>query len=102
MSETANRAQRASTKGPYIRTPFDPVGDPEAASRVAALALEETQSAEGRGEIPDGDYLFADVFVTMSVEAKSLPQDVFDGPRDSRWEFDQPTSTYVEVRTPGA
>lgn len=81
--------------------PFDPAGDPEGASRVAALALEETQSAEARGEIPNGDYMFADVFVTMSAAAKPLPPNVFDGARDSRWEFDPPTSTYVKVRSHG-
>ena len=78
--------------------PFDPVGDPEGAARVAAIALEETKRAEEREEIPGGDYLFADVFVTMGVEAEPLPENVFDGPRDSRWEFDSTASRYVRVR----
>lgn len=81
---------------------FDPVRDPDGASRVAALALEESQAAEERGEIPEGDYLFADVFVTMGAEAAVLPENVFDGPRDSRWEFDSATSAYVRVRSPDA
>jgi hypothetical protein len=81
---------------------FDPVGDPDGATRVAALALEETHAAEERGEIPEGDYMFADVFVTFGVEAAALPENVFDGARDSRWEFDPATSAYVKVRSPAA
>jgi hypothetical protein len=80
--------------------PFDPVGDPEGASRVAAHALEETNRAEQAGEIPEGDYLFADVFVTMGAQAAPLPANVFDGERDSRWEFDSATSNYVRFRQP--
>jgi hypothetical protein len=80
--------------------PFDPVADPEGASRVAALALEETHRAEGRGEIPDGDYLFADVFATKGATAEPLPENVFDGRHDSRWEFHAATSSYMRVRPP--
>lgn len=80
--------------------PFDPVADPAGASHIAALALEETQRAEERREIPGGDYLFTDVFVTMGAEAEPLPTNVFDGPRDSRWEFGPATSSYERVRSP--
>jgi hypothetical protein len=80
--------------------PFDPVGDPDGAARVAALALDEANRAEEAGEIPDVDYFFADVFVTMGVEATPLPANVFDGERDSRWEFDQATTSYMRVRAP--
>jgi hypothetical protein len=81
---------------------FDPVGDPEGASRVTTLAVEEMHAAEERGDIPAGDYLYSDVFVTMSAEAEPLPANVFDGPRDSRWEFDAATSAYRRVRNPQA
>jgi hypothetical protein len=37
--------------------------------------------------VPDGDHLFADVIVTMNEKARR-----FDGPRDSRWEFDAETA----------
>jgi hypothetical protein len=77
--------------------PFNPVGDPDRAAHVAALALEDTHRAEEAGEIPEGDYLFADVFVTMGAEATALPETVFDGPRDSRWEFDVASGTYARV-----
>jgi hypothetical protein len=78
---------------------FDPVADPEGATRVAEQALTETYAADERGEIPQGDYLFVDVFVTMGVEAAPLPENVFNGARDSRWEFDAATSNYVRVRS---
>lgn len=79
---------------------FDPVRDPEGATRVAELALTETHAAEDRGQIPNGDYLFAEVFVTMGAEAEPLPENVFDGAHDSRWEFDAATGNYVRVRSP--
>ena len=53
-------------------------------------------------EIPEGDYMFAHVFVTFGVEAAALPENVFDGARDSRLEFDPATSAYVKVRSPAA
>jgi hypothetical protein len=40
------------------------------------------------------------VFVTMGAQAAPLPANVFDGERDSRWEFDPATSNYVRVRQP--
>ncbi len=43
--------------------------------------------------------MFAEVFVTFGVEAAPLHESVFDGARDSRWEFDAATSNYVKVRS---
>lgn len=54
--------------------------------------------AEQRGEIPAGEYFRTDVIVSASRAATPLPLDVFDGPRDTRWERDQATGAYVEVR----
>lgn len=54
--------------------------------------------AEERGEIPDGEYFRTDVIVSAGPDAAPLPWDVFDGPRDTRWELDQATGAYVKVR----
>jgi hypothetical protein len=62
---------------------------------VFSKAMDETTE---RGEIPDGDYLYADLIVSMSNEATPLPPNVFDGPRDSRWEFDAQTGAYRNTR----
>lgn len=68
--------------------------DPEASSRLAELALRSAAEAEERGEIPRVEYFFADVFVTKSPHATPLPASVFDGERDSRWEFDEAQDAY--------
>jgi hypothetical protein len=68
--------------------------DPEASARLAELALRSAAEAEEAGEIPNGEYFSADVFVTMSPHATPLSADVFDGERDSRWEFDEAHGSY--------
>jgi hypothetical protein len=68
------------------------------ATRRSKVFLEAVDAASERGEIPEGDYLYADVIVAMSEQTQPLPPTVFDGPRDSRWEFDQGSGAYVRVR----
>jgi hypothetical protein len=77
---------------------FDPT-DLDAAHEFAKVVAESAVEAEERGEVPDGDYLFAEVFATMSPSAVPLPSRVFDGPRDTRWEFDAAQGAYVKVRS---
>jgi hypothetical protein len=67
------------------------------ATERSRVFLEAVDAAKGRGEVPDGDYLYADLIVAMSDQACPLPRTVFDGPRDSRWEFNQDTGAYVRV-----
>jgi hypothetical protein len=69
----------------------------EAIARVQELER-RAREAEERGEIPAGEYFRTDVIVSASPNATPLPWDVFDGPRDTRWELDRATGTYVEVR----
>lgn len=69
----------------------------EAAIRSLELA-ELVRAAEERGEVPAGEYFRADVIVTASPDAAPLPFDVFDGPRDTRWELDEATNAFAEVR----
>lgn len=88
-------------------SPPEPNGRPSGGDGPGPLAprselfLEAINAAEDRGEIPEGDYLYADVIVAMSEQAQSLPSSVFDGLRDSRWEFDPETGAYVRVRPQG-
>ncbi len=56
--------------------------DYEAVSELGKLAMESVEEARARGEIPDGGYFYAEVF-TLSETVVPLPQDVFDGPRDT-------------------
>lgn len=65
---------------------------------IAERVFAEEAEARERGLIPEGDYFYADVFVTASKSAAPLPEDVFDGPRDSRWQFNEEESAYVKVR----
>jgi hypothetical protein len=48
--------------------------------------------------VPEGDYRYVDVITTMSEQAVALPENMFDGPRDSRWQFDADSGGYGRVR----
>lgn len=68
------------------------------ATRRALIFAEVMDRARERGEIPEGDYLFGDLIVSMSKDATALSPKAVDGPRDSRWEFDARTGVYGDVR----
>ena len=72
--------------------------DYEAVSELGKLAMESVEEARARGEIPEGDYFYAEVFTTISETARPLPQDVFDGSRDTRWDYDAATENYRLTR----
>lgn len=82
-----------------LRTEFggDASTDEEAIARWQELERRASEAQE-RGEIPKGTYFRTDVIVSASPDATPLPRDVFDGPQDTRWELDQATGAYVEVR----
>lgn len=67
-------------------------------SRHPDRLITAMDAARERREVPEGDYLYADVIVAMSDKARSLPPTVFDGPHDSRWEFDTATGAYRNTR----
>jgi hypothetical protein len=73
-------------------------GDYEALSELGKTAMESVEEARARSEIPDGEYFYAEVFTTISETAEPLPSDVFDGPRDTRWDYDQATENYQLTR----
>jgi hypothetical protein len=75
--------------------------DPSDIGAIVRLAdqLEQAQNAAlASGEIEEGDYLCAEVFTATSETAVSLPRDVFDGPRDTRWDYDRSTENYKRTR----
>jgi hypothetical protein len=72
--------------------------DYEAVSELGKLAMESVEEARARGEIPDGEYFYAEVFTTLSETAVPLPPDAFDGPRDTRWDYDATTENYQLTR----
>lgn len=51
----------------------------------AALKAEQLLSRLRQEELPTGDYVYVDVIETISASAVPLPEDWFDGERDSRW-----------------
>ena len=75
--------------------------DLDSMHHVAERAYRESIEAEERGEVPDGDYFYAEVFLTMSPDAVPLPEGVFDGPRDTRWQLDPQQGAYTKVRDGG-
>jgi hypothetical protein len=77
--------------------PIDPRDD-DAVFELGKLATAAAQEAEARGEIPEGHYFFAEVFTTISETAVPLPQDVFDGPGDTRWDYDRANENYQLTR----
>jgi hypothetical protein len=75
--------------------------DPSDIDALVGLAeqVEEAQKAAlANGEIEEGDYLFTEVFTATSETAVPLPRDVFDGPRDTRWDYDRSTESYERTR----
>jgi hypothetical protein len=77
--------------------PIDP-SSYEAVAELGVIAMASAHEAKERGEIPDGGYFYAEVFTTLSETAAPLPQDVFDGPRDTRWDYDAATESYNLTR----
>jgi hypothetical protein len=77
--------------------PIDP-GDYDAIAELGKIAMESAHEAKAHGDIPEGGYFYAEVFTTLSETAAPLPQDVFDGPRDTRWDYDQATENYQLTR----
>jgi hypothetical protein len=73
-------------------------GDYDAVVELGKIAMDRAQEAKARGEIPEGGYFRAEVFTTLSETAAPLPRDVFDGPRDTRWDYDQVTENYQLTR----
>lgn len=76
---------------------FDP-SDIEAILRLAEQVEEAENAALANGEIEEGDYLFTEVFTATSETAVPLPRDVFDGERDTRWDYDRATEDYERTR----
>lgn len=62
-------------------------------------AVEEAEAvALANGEIEEGGYLYAEVFTATSETAVPLPREVFDGPRDARWDYDRESENYTRTR----
>lgn len=76
---------------------LDP-GDLDGLYRLANQLDEMQEAALANGEIEDGTYLFVEVFTATSQTAVPLPRDVFDGPRDSRWDYDPVAGKYAKTR----
>jgi hypothetical protein len=49
-------------------------------------------------EIPTGEYWCVDVIRTISDEAVPLPDNFFDGPRDTLWAYDAETEVMAQVK----
>ena len=52
-------------------------------------------AAEDRGEVPEGHYHRLDVYRTMSAEAAPVPSELFNGPKDRLFEYDEEAGGYV-------
>lgn len=76
---------------------FDP-SDIDSIVRLAEQVDEAEAAALANGEIEESDYLYTEVFSAVSETAVPLPQDVFDGPRDTRWDYDSATGNYRRTR----
>ena len=76
---------------------FDP-SDINAIVRLAEQVDEAEAAALANGEIEEGDYLYTEVFTAVSETAVPLPRDVFDGPLDTRWDYDAETENYQRTR----
>lgn len=76
---------------------FDP-SDIDAIVRLAEQVEKAEAEALANGEIEEGDYLYTEVFTAVSQTAVPLPRDVFDGPRDTRWDYDAATGDYQRTR----
>ena len=57
-------------------------------------------AAKDRGEVPDGHYHRLDVYRTMSAHAAPLPGQLFDGPKDRLFEYDEEAGGYVWTAGP--
>lgn len=76
--------------------PHDPA-DVDAIVKLAEQVEEAQSAALEKGEIEEGDYLYTEVFTAVSETAVPLPRNVFDGPQDSRWDFDAATENYART-----
>lgn len=69
----------------------------EAGERWEELEV-RAREAEALGHIPGGEYFRTDVILTASADATRLAEEVFDGPRDTRWELKPETGAFECVR----
>jgi hypothetical protein len=76
---------------------FDP-SDIDTIVKLAERVEDAEAAALANGEIEEGDYLYTEVFTAISETAVPLPRDVFDGPRDTRWDYDRSTESYERTR----
>ena len=52
-------------------------------------------AAKDRGEVPEGHYHRLDVYRTMSARATPVPGELFNGPKDRLFEYDEEAGGYV-------
>jgi hypothetical protein len=52
-------------------------------------------AAKDRGEVPEGHCHRLDVYRTMSAHAAPLPGELFNGPKDRLFEYDEEAGGYV-------
>jgi hypothetical protein len=52
-------------------------------------------AAKDRGEVPEGHYHRLDVYRTMSADSAPLPGELFNGPKDRLFEYDEEAGGYV-------
>lgn len=52
-------------------------------------------AAKDRGEVPEGHYHRLDVYRTMSARAAPVPGELFNGPKDRLFEYDEEAGGYV-------
>jgi hypothetical protein len=78
--------------------PLPDPSDTDAIAELMRLADKARESAVAAGEVEEGGYLYTEVFTAVSDTATPLPQGVFDGARDSRWDYDAATGNYVRTR----
>ena len=64
---------------------------------TANAKMDLIYGARDAGEVPEGSYHRVDVFTTMSPAAVPLPDTLFDGPNDRRFEFDATAGAYVNA-----
>lgn len=75
--------------------------DFNAIARLGDAVDQAEAAALANNEIEEGHYLCADVFTATSETAVALPRNVFDGPRDTRWDYIAETEQYTRTRGNG-
>jgi hypothetical protein len=77
----------------------DLIAEMEPASAEEKMAA--IYRAQDGGQVPEGCYHRADVYRTMSQEAIELSPDLFNGPKDRRFDFDAEAGAYIWTGGPG-